>query len=204
MPPSPGRENKLARKQPPLRRVGPRGAVSVGAEGRIGSGLWGGRKIVLTHHEGLRPTKDRVRQAAYNLLQTRVAVDGAVVFDLCCGSGAFGLEALSRGARRAYLVDLDTTTAAANVAKLGATTATVVRHDVQSWEAPEKADIIFLDPPYHGDVVRAVLGLAESLGAPGCWWVIEVAAEEEVALHGLHLMESRTYGATKVILAQQA
>ena len=167
-------------------------------DGRIGSGMWGGRKIVLAKHEGLRPTKDRVRMAVFNLLQTRVAVEGAVVFDLCCGSGAYGLEALSRGAARVVCVDTDVTLVSENAALLKADVE-IFQRDVRAWLPDGLADIVILDPPYESGLVQAVWARRADLAAPGSWWVVEVGGREDVVLDGMEDVVVRTYGESRIV-----
>lgn len=120
---------------------------------RIVAGEFGGRRLTVPADRRVRPTADRVREAWFSIVAPRL--EGAVVLDLCAGSGALGLEALSRGASRAVLVDLSPPSVAAiraNVAALGvADRAMVVREDVFRFLDRLEGrpfDLAFADPPY--------------------------------------------------------
>jgi len=105
---------------------------------RVIGGEKGGRRLVAPAGRGTRPTSDRVREAAFSMLESARALDGARVWDLFAGSGALGIEALSRGAARATFVDQArsaVSAARANLAKLGygPDRATVVCADALNW-----------------------------------------------------------------------
>jgi 16S rRNA (guanine966-N2)-methyltransferase len=121
---------------------------------RVVAGSARGRKIVAPPGLDVRPTLDRVRQAIFNALDARGAVEDARVIDVFAGSGALGIEALSRGARHVTFVEHDRkslTCIKDNLEHLGFTEqATIVRSDVVAWSGwriPE-ADLILIDPPY--------------------------------------------------------
>jgi 16S rRNA (guanine966-N2)-methyltransferase len=103
---------------------------------------------------GTRPTTDRVRESLFNVLTARLDLDGASVLDLYAGSGALGLEALSRGAAAALFVESDQRAAAVigqNITTLGVAGATLRRGAVASVlaaGAAEPVDLVFADPPY--------------------------------------------------------
>ena len=139
---------------------------------RIIAGTHRGRRIAAPRGAGTRPTGDRVREALFNLLGP---VDDATVLDLYAGSGALGLEALSRGAGRCVFVESDAgavRTIKANLETLRLTGAVVVQRDAAATLADERAagrryDLVLLDPPYEawpaledrlGELVPAVLG----------------------------------------------
>jgi 16S rRNA (guanine(966)-N(2))-methyltransferase RsmD len=129
---------------------------------RVIAGTYGGRRLQAPPGEATRPTSDRVREALFSILGDRV--QGARVLDLFAGSGALGVEALSRGAASATFVDSAPAAIRAlraNLEALGAE-AEVVRADALRWlrSAPAAArqyDLVFLDPPYRR---------AGELGAP--------------------------------------
>ena len=121
---------------------------------RVVAGSARGRKIIAPPGLSVRPTLDRVRQAIFNALDARGAVDGARVIDIFAGSGALGIEALSRGAVHATFVEHDRASLACikeNLEHLGFNDrATIVRSDVVAWSAwriPD-ADLVLIDPPY--------------------------------------------------------
>jgi 16S rRNA (guanine966-N2)-methyltransferase len=123
---------------------------------RIIGGRWRGRRLPVVDADGLRPSGDRVRETLFNWLQP--VLPGARVLDLFAGTGALGLEALSRGAAKAVLVERATavaTTLRAAVQGLGAEDlADVVQADALAWlgavpsPATPRFDVVFLDPPF--------------------------------------------------------
>ena len=161
---------------------------------RIIAGSAGGIPITVPK-TSLRPTTDRVREAVFSILGD--AVEGASVLDLFAGSGAYGLECLSRGARRVVFVEADRSSVGVireNVARARLTGATVQGCPVESWlraqaregAGGERFDLIFADPPYakqRGDIDwnAKLLGDAALPGllAPGGWFVLESFARGE-------------------------
>lgn len=128
---------------------------------RIIAGRWRGRRLPVLDSEGLRPTTDRVRETLFNWLMHDVA--GARCLDLFAGTGALGLECLSRGAASVSFVESDKRVAnslLANLRSLGAHDASVsVTNAVQYLLRPPEQpfDLIFLDPPYQSDLLTSVL-----------------------------------------------
>ncbi len=127
---------------------------------RIVGGSWGGRRLVTPPGLATRPTAERVRAAVANTLAAAGGLDGARVLDLYAGSGALGLELLSRGARSAVLVDNSRRAQQAiraNLQQLGTDRATVVAGDALGYASStdESFDVVVADPPY--DVPAAVL-----------------------------------------------
>ena len=158
---------------------------------------------------GTRPTTDRVRESLFNLLQARMDFDGIAVLDLYAGSGALGLEALSRGASSALLVESDRRAAAvidANIAALGAEGAVVRRAPVDKvvQSAGRPVDLVFADPPYEvsADAVERVLAalVAQGWVRPGTLAVIErpAAGPGLTWLHGWEADGERRYGDTRL------
>src|SRR5204863_1751944 len=121
------------------------------------AGSAGGRRLRAPKGITTRPTSDRVREAIFNSLDSMGAVDGASVADLFAGSGALGIEALSRGAASAVFVDDDREAAAAirdNLAttEMAGPAAAVVQSDVLRWSATASSfDLVLIDPPYTFD-----------------------------------------------------
>jgi 16S rRNA (guanine966-N2)-methyltransferase len=121
---------------------------------RIIAGSVGGRKI-LVPPAGTRPTSERVREALFSSLEASTGLDGLYVLDLCAGSGALGLEALSRGASQALFVESDRRAATAvsrNLTALGLTKVGTLRvspvASVLEVPADRSYDLVFVDPPY--------------------------------------------------------
>lgn len=124
---------------------------------RVVAGRARGRRLVSPRGRAVRPTSDRVREATFNALSSLDALEDASVLDLFAGSGALGIEALSRGAATATFVDHDPTALAAVRANLSTTglapAATVVRSEASRFVAsgPGRFDLALLDPPYDFD-----------------------------------------------------
>jgi 16S rRNA (guanine966-N2)-methyltransferase len=170
---------------------------------RIIAGEKRGARIATPPGLATRPTGDRVREAAFNLIGP---VDGATVLDLFAGSGALGLEALSRGAASATFVESDRAACrviSENLAKLRLTGARVVCADAV-WtlrQEPRAYDLVLCDPPY--ELWEALQGkLAESLSrvlAPDGLLVVETGARTTPELP-LALRTSRRYGSARLTL----
>lgn len=165
--------------------------------------------------KGTRPTTDRVRESLFNVLDARFDFDGAVVLDLYAGSGALGLESLSRGARSALFVESDRRAAAVisrNIAELGVGGAVVrcAPVSVVLAGAGRPADLIFADPPYEvpATEVRAHLVALAAGGwlAEGAVAVIERATAGPVLdwPAGWEPYQERRYGDTRLEMAQWA
>jgi 16S rRNA (guanine966-N2)-methyltransferase len=169
---------------------------------RIIAGANRGARIFAPKGEATRPTSDRVREAAFNLIGP---VEAATVLDLFAGSGAMGLEALSRGAAAATFVENDRDacrTIERNLEKLGLTGAAVLQRDVfQALAADRRTyDLILCDPPYGFDQdARIAPYLARAL-APDGLVVYETTSRREPALDGLRVRTSRTYGSARLTL----
>lgn len=165
---------------------------------------------------GTRPTSERVREALFSSLESTVQLSGARVLDLYAGSGALGLEALSRGAARAMFVEADRRAVGLlrkNVAALGLPGAVVVQGKARAALADvpdEPFDVVLCDPPYDvpGEDLATVLAALVEHGwtAPGTLIVVERAARDEPPdwPDPLRPLRSRTYGGTEVHRAQHA
>lgn len=151
---------------------------------RIVAGTVGGRRLQTPAGDDTRPTTERVREALFSTLESGLgSLDGRRVLDLYAGSGAVGLEALSRGAAAAVLVERQRRVAALvrrNAESLGLTGWRVVAEPVRSYvrgEPPDRFDVVFLDPPYAmpGDELSAVLTVLTDRGwlADGAYVVVE-------------------------------
>ena len=168
---------------------------------RVVAGSARGRRLEAPDGDGTRPTGDRVREAVFNSLHSMGAVEDATVLDLYAGSGALGIEALSRGAAHATFADTDRRAVAAIEANLAATglaeQATVVRADAATVVSRAVAegrrwDLALLDPPY------AFAGWADLLeGFPADVVVVESDRSIEPG-PGWGVVRERRYGSTLV------
>ena len=146
----------MHRGLPERARAGPDLGTTTVAAMRVVAGALRGRKLVTPDGLSVRPTAERVRQATFNALEHRGAVRDARVVDLFAGSGALGIEALSRGASHVVFVEQDKAALACirqNLEHVGMTAqATIVRSDVSRWvrggSAAGTVDLLFADPPY--------------------------------------------------------
>ncbi len=165
-----------------------------------------GRPLLAPRGWKVRPTSDRVREAVFSALGPRV--DGARVLDLYCGTGALAIEALSRGAGEAVLVDRDTRPALGNVESLGlGGRVELLRSDAGRWLAagaeepdPGHFDLIFVDAPYRladrvGQELNAHMPrLLEQSGRA----IVESGARRPLRIDSLECLRQRRYGAADV------
>lgn len=187
---------------------------------RIVAGDYKGRRLLAPKGADTRPTSDRVRESLFNVLAHGLAewpgeLEGASVVDLFCGTGALGLEALSRGAARVTLID--NSGPALGVAKKNTALGPeafrqvlILKMDATKLAPPPLAAqapcaVAFLDAPYgQGLTLPALLGL-KNRGwlAPGGLAVAEVAADEELLPPpGFQIIDERAYGAARVVFLQ--
>lgn len=173
---------------------------------RIIAGEWRGRSIEAPRG-GTRPTADRVRETLFSMLTSRLgSFQELRVADLFAGSGAFGLEALSRGASSAVFVENSTAAAAAikrNVDKLAATDrARVILGSALALPRSEPFDLVFADPPYAAgsgsEAVRAVL--AGGWAKEGTWLAVETRRADPVEPGQLALVAVREAGPARLTL----
>jgi 16S rRNA (guanine966-N2)-methyltransferase len=168
---------------------------------RIVAGSRRGHRIAAPKGEATRPTSDFVRETAFNLIGP---VDGAAVIDLYAGSGAMGLEALSRGADSCVFVESDREacrTINANLDKLRLA-GRVLCQDVARALAADRAtyDLVLLDPPYGDPPPERLAGHLARILAPDGLVVYETAAAVEPELDGLTVRTSRRYGSARLTL----
>jgi 16S rRNA (guanine966-N2)-methyltransferase len=188
---------------------------------RVIAGELKGQQLMAPKGWKVRPTSERVREAIFSTLASRI--EGATVLDLYCGTGALGIEALSRGASHATLVDRDTRPALGNVEHLGlADRVDLVRADAGAWlaeragraEAAELVeptgeggfDLVFVDAPYKlADLVASQLDthLPGVLAADGRA-VVESGARRPLAIGSLEQLRQRRYGAADVSIYRRA
>ena len=151
-------------------------------EFRIIAGEWRRRKLAFPPLPGIRPSPDRVRETLFNWL--RDSLPGARCLDLFAGSGALGLEALSRGAAEVVFVDMERAAldaVNAHLTMLKARGGKTVQTDALAWleTAATPFDIVFLDPPFDAEYLPRVAGLLERGGwlKPGACIYLEYPAE---------------------------
>lgn len=152
---------------------------------RIIGGLWRGRKLPVPDSAGLRPTTDRVRETLFNWLAPDI--QGARCLDCFAGSGALGLEALSRHAASVTLIELERPVAQQlekNLATLGATTGRVINTNTLQWLAQqgEPHDLVFIDPPFRKGLLEQTLTLLENNGWLADGALVYVESEVENGL----------------------
>jgi 16S rRNA (guanine966-N2)-methyltransferase len=189
---------------------------------RVIAGELKGRQLMAPKGWKVRPTSERVREAIFSTLAARI--EGATVLDLYCGTGALAIEALSRGAARATLVDRDTRPALGNVERLGlADRVELVRADAGAWLAAQaghpaaaaapvdrpnerRYDLVFVDAPYKlADLVALQLDthLPGVLAADGRA-VVESGARRPLVIDSLERLRQRRYGAADVSIYGRA
>lgn len=179
---------------------------------RIIAGEWRGRRIAAPDGETTRPTADRTRETLFSMLVSRIgSFEGLFVADLFAGSGALGLEALSRGAGQALFVEQDAgavKTLRANIAAFEAQAKCDVRAASVMGLGPAKVqpDVIFMDPPYATGAGSVALDKLNRLGwiAPSTWVSIETARDEDIAVKGFDIEATRESGKARLHLLRPA
>ena len=183
---------------------------------RIIAGKHRHRVLLAPEGSATRPTSDRARESLFDILahgrfSEQDACRDAMVLDAFAGTGAFGLEALSRGARHAFFLEKDRAARAAlagNIAMLGeAERATLLAADaLKPPRATEPCTLGFLDPPYGQDLAAPALAAAAASGwfAPEALVIVEVAARASFAPPaGFTLLEERRYGAARLVFLRR-
>ena len=173
---------------------------------RIVAGLWRGRTLAAPAGQTTRPTSERMRQAVFDMLAHAPWAAGALreaeVLDVFAGTGALGLEALSRGARRAHFIEQDRAALAALRANIAACKAeavsVVIAGDTRKPPRGAPCSLIFLDPPYARGLIPQALAALAAAGwiAADAVIVAETAAEEVLELPA-RLVAERAHGAGK-------
>ncbi|MFD1787230.1 16S rRNA (guanine(966)-N(2))-methyltransferase RsmD [Sphingomonas floccifaciens] len=174
---------------------------------RIIAGQWRGRPLAAPAGDATRPTADRTREALFSMLASRVgSFEDLAIADLFAGSGALGLEALSRGAASCLFVEQDRAALdalKANIAKLGAKGAEVRASSVLAL-GPARAplDLILMDPPYASGAGNVALDKLARLGwtTPATWVSIETGKTEDVDVAGFAVEAERVHGKAKITL----
>lgn len=175
---------------------------------RIIAGDWRGRRLVAPKGEGTRPTADRTRETLFNMLASRIGTfEGLSVVDLFAGSGALGLEALSRGAGHCLFVEQEADAVKcikANIANFDARTRATVQQGSVMNLGPTKAahDLVVLDPPYATGAGQVALDRLTRLGwiGPATWIALETHRQEEISIKPLRIVTERVVGKAKLTL----
>ena len=178
---------------------------------RIVAGNWRSRLLDVADVPGLRPTSQRIRETLFNWLSMRIP--GARCLDLFAGTGALGLEALSRGARSVVFVERSAQAAAMlrnNIGVLDAESASVIQADAAAWlqgEHGQAFDIAFLDPPFAADLLDDLCRLLEQqdvLASDALIYLEQDKSKPEPRLpDGWRLLKNKTAGSVRYMLAQR-
>ena len=175
---------------------------------RIISGQWRSRPLVAPKGDTTRPTADRTRETLFSMLASRLgSFEDLAVLDLFAGSGALGLEALSRGAATCTFVEHDAAALKAletNIEKLGAQAQSDVRRSsvLSLGSAVKPFDVILMDPPYAsgaGSVALDKLGRLDWF-APSAWISIETSNKENIDVKGFVIDTVRNVGKARLTL----
>ena len=179
---------------------------------RVISGEWRGRKLLAPKGDATRPTADRTRETLFSMLTSRLgSFEGLVVADLFAGSGALGIEALSRGAATCLFAEQDRDALdvlRGNLSTLGAT----ARADVRAGSvlglgpAPRAYDLLMLDPPYGTGAASVALDKLHRLGwiGPDSWVSVETGHSETVDVAGFAIDAERKVGKARLTLLRLA
>jgi 16S rRNA (guanine966-N2)-methyltransferase len=179
---------------------------------RIIAGQWRSRPIVAPQGDTTRPTADRTRETLFSMLASRLGTfEGLTVADLFAGSGALGLEALSRGAARAVFVEQDAAALRAlraNIANLRAQGECDVRAGSVLSLGPvaQPVDLLLMDPPYGTGAGAVALDKLKRLGwiGPATWISVETGKDETIAVKGFALDATRDVGKARLHLLRTA
>ncbi len=177
---------------------------------RIIAGAWRGRKLIAPEGEGTRPTAERVRQALFDRLlhaawAGREAVEGATVLDAFAGTGALGLEALSRGAQTAVFIENDPVAIKALRTNVAASEGRgrVLVADAVKPPPGKPCGLIFLDPPYGSGLILPAVAALRRTGwmAPAALVIAELGREEPIP--AVELLAEWTHGTARMLAWQE-
>jgi 16S rRNA (guanine966-N2)-methyltransferase len=178
---------------------------------RIISGQWRGRPLFAPQGQDTRPTSDRAREGLFSMLASRLgSFEGLRVADLFAGTGALGLEALSRGAAHCTFIERDRSALAAlerNVARLGAEARSEVRSGAVERAAPplQPFHLVMMDPPYGQGLAQSALDrlAAGDWVGPGGWISIEKGPEPLNLPDGFEVDAERRFGKAHLLLLRR-
>ncbi|MBQ3116070.1 MAG: 16S rRNA (guanine(966)-N(2))-methyltransferase RsmD [Clostridia bacterium] len=174
---------------------------------RIVGGKYRGRVLAEVNFDGIRPTSDMARESLFNILQFKV-ID-AEVLDLFCGTGAIGIEALSRGAKRVVFNDADKKSLQIlknNLLKLKVDEPYSIKNlDAINFldRTDEKFDIVYIDPPYKSDLKREAVQKAERVIKDNGLIILEDEKEFDGQIDRLKITDRRKYGRVKLTFFQK-
>lgn len=179
---------------------------------RVIAGEWRRRQLQAPPGDATRPTADRTRETLFAMLASRLgSFEGLAVADLFAGSGALGLEALSRGAATCLFVEQDPAAVRAlraNIAALRAQSQCEVRAGSVMQVGPVKGpfDLLLLDPPYRSGAGAVALDRLVRLGwiGEGTWVALETAKDEPAQVKSLEVESERTVGAARLTLLRRS
>lgn len=179
---------------------------------RIIAGEWRGRRLVAPEGDATRPTAGRTRETLFSMLVSRLgSFEDLKVADLFAGSGALGLEALSRGAAQCLFVDQDQAAIKAirsNIANLGAQDRSDVRacSALALGTAKEPLDLLLLDPPYDTGAGAVAIDKLSRQGwiGDGTWISLETARRESVCIKGFEVEATRDVGKARLHILRRA
>ncbi len=178
---------------------------------RIVGGLHRSRKLSPPQGDNVRPTSDKVRQAVFNMLNSRGLVQEAVVMDVFCGTGALGLEALSQGASFCTFFDNNK-----NSIRLCRENIAVLKEEGRSKvlltdslkpkineESANKASLVFMDPPYSRQLIPKTVKALHDFNwlHEECFFVLEEDKKEVIKSDLLEIINQKIYGETQICLA---
>lgn len=175
---------------------------------RIISGTWRSRALVAPKGDTTRPTADRTRETLFSMLNSRLgSFEELAVLDLFAGSGALGLEALSRGVASCTFVEHDAAALKAletNIEKLGAKAKSDIRRSsvLSLGSAIKPFDLILMDPPYASGAGAVALDKLGRLGwfAPSAWISVETGNKEDIDVKGFNIDTVRDVGKARLTL----
>lgn len=177
---------------------------------RIIAGEWRGRKLVAPKGDTTRPTADRTRERLFSMLTSRLGdFEGLQVLDLFAGSGALGLEALSRGAAHCTFVEQDRAALDVlekNIATLGADADVKIGSVLHLGQARQTYDLVLMDPPYKTGAGAVALDKMGRQGwfAPSSWIAIETSRHEKIEVNGFDLDCERDSGKARIHILRPA
>ncbi len=177
---------------------------------RVIAGRWRGRKLLAPGGHATRPTADRTREALFSMLTSRFgSFEGLHVADLFAGSGALGIEAVSRGAASCVFVEQERTALEAlraNLEALGLRAGITASSVMALGPAPAPLDLLLIDPPYGTGAGAVALDRLSRLGWTGqsSWVSIETERSEQPSVPGFTVDATRTHGRARLTLFRHA